>query len=98
MYSASLPCQEKDSIEGFGFVYLEASSHGLPILAHRIGGVEDAVRHEETGLLVDPLSEADLCNSLERLVSDNELRAKLGENGKEMGEPSLVEKGCGKAV
>ena len=72
----------KDSIEGFGFVYLEASSHGLPILAHRIGGVEDAVRHEETGLLVDPLSEADLCNSLERLVKDSELRAKLGENGK----------------
>ena len=72
----------KDSIEGFGFVYLEASSHGLPILAHRIGGVEDAVRHEETGLLVDPLSEADLCNSLERLVTDSELRAKLGENGK----------------
>ena len=27
------------SVEGFGFVYLEASSHGLPIIAHRIGGV-----------------------------------------------------------
>ena len=26
------------SVEGFGFVYLEASAHGLPILAHKIGG------------------------------------------------------------
>jgi glycosyltransferase involved in cell wall biosynthesis len=72
----------KNSIEGFGFVYLEASSHGLPILAHRVGGVEDAVGHEETGLLVDPLSETDLCHSLERLVSDNHLRSKLGEQGR----------------
>ena len=72
----------KNSIEGFGFVYLEASSHGLPILAHRVGGVEDAVRHEETGLLVDPLSETDLCHSLERLISNHLLRSKLGENGR----------------
>ena len=72
----------KSSIEGFGFVYLEASSHGLPVLANRVGGVEDAVRHEETGLLVDPLSEIDLCHSLERLISDDPLRCKLGENGK----------------
>ena len=26
------------SVEGFGFVYLEASAHGLPIIAHKTGG------------------------------------------------------------
>ena len=31
---------KSNSVEGFGFVYLEASAHGLPILAHRTGGVE----------------------------------------------------------
>ena len=34
------------SVEGFGFVYLEASSHGIPVIAHQTGGVEDAVIHE----------------------------------------------------
>mgnify|MGYP003350277809 CR=1 FL=1 len=32
-----------DSIEGFGLVYLEAAAHGLPIVAHDVGGVRDAV-------------------------------------------------------
>ena len=32
------------SVEGFGLTYLEASAYGLPIVAHRTGGVADAVR------------------------------------------------------
>ncbi|WP_068628650.1 glycosyltransferase family 4 protein [Cephaloticoccus primus] len=31
------------SVEGFGLVYLEAAAHGLPIVAHDIGGVSEAV-------------------------------------------------------
>jgi phosphatidylinositol alpha-1,6-mannosyltransferase len=31
------------SVEGFGLVYLEASAHGLPVVAHRVGGVAEAV-------------------------------------------------------
>ena len=37
------------SVEGFGFVYLEASSNGIPVIAHQTGGVEDAVLHNKTG-------------------------------------------------
>ncbi len=44
----------KQSVEGFGLVYLEAGAHGLPIVAHAIGGVPEAVIHDYTGLLVEP--------------------------------------------
>jgi len=71
------------SIEGFGFVYLEAAAHGLPALAHRTGGVEDAVVHNETGLLADPNDPNDLVRSLERLLRDRELRNRLGQKARE---------------
>lgn len=71
------------SVEGFGFVYLEAASHGLPAIGHRIGGVEDAVVHEETGLLVAHDKPADLTQAIERLLKDSELRARLGNAASE---------------
>jgi phosphatidylinositol alpha-1,6-mannosyltransferase len=78
---ASMP--RAKSIEGFGFVYLEASSHGLPILAHRTGGVEDAVKENETGILTDPKIPIELRNGLEKLINDFSLRKKLGNAGKD---------------
>ena len=44
----------RHSVEGFGLVYLEAGVHGLPVIAHAIGGVPEAVIDGETGLLVTP--------------------------------------------
>src|SRR5207302_471639 len=39
--------------EGFGIVFLEAASCGVPQVAGRSGGSADAVVHGETGLVVD---------------------------------------------
>ena len=70
------------SIEGFGFVYLEASSYGLPIIANRTGGVEDAVIEGKTGLLAQPGDLKELSQLLNNLVIDEKLRAKIGQEGK----------------
>ena len=70
------------SVEGFGFVYLDASLHGLPILANRTGGVEDAVLENKTGILVDPGDIDSLTTQLMRLISDDNLCKLLGENGR----------------
>ena len=70
------------SVEGFGLVCLEASASGLPVLAHRSGGVEDAVRAGVTGLLVEPGDDAALADALRRLAGDPGLRRRLGENGR----------------
>ena len=74
---------KSNSIEGFGIVYLEASSYGLPIIANRIGGVEDAVIHEKTGLLSEPFDLNSLAKNFQVLIQDITLREKLGNNGLE---------------
>ena len=71
------------SIEGFGLVYLEASAHGLPIVAHDVGGVSEAVLDGVTGILVPPQRPAQLAAAFEQLVFDPELRHRLGNAGRE---------------
>ncbi|HEY3755161.1 MAG TPA: glycosyltransferase family 4 protein [Opitutaceae bacterium] len=71
------------SIEGFGLVYLEAAAHGLPVVAHDVGGVSEAVLDGRTGLLVPPDRPAQLAAAFEKLVHDADLRARLGEAGRQ---------------
>lgn len=72
----------KHSVEGFGLVYLEAGAHGLPVVAHDIGGVPEAVAHGETGLLVAPDDTAGLTEAFARLIADPGLRRQLGAAGR----------------
>ena len=71
------------SIEGFGLVYLEAAGHGLPTVAHDIGGVSEAVLDGRTGLLVPPDRPAQLAAAFEKLIHDDKLRLALGAAGRE---------------
>jgi glycosyltransferase involved in cell wall biosynthesis len=71
------------SIEGFGLVYLEAAAHGLPVVAHDVGGVSEAVADGVTGLLVPPHRPVQLAAAFEKLIHDGELRRKLGAAGRE---------------
>ncbi len=72
----------RQSVEGFGLVYLEAAAHGLPVVAHAIGGVSEAVVDGETGLCVPPNHPAQLTAAFERLISDDALRQRLGDAGR----------------
>jgi phosphatidylinositol alpha-1,6-mannosyltransferase len=72
------------SIEGFGIVYLEAGYFSKPVIASRVGGVVDAVRHEESGILVDPESAQEISQALHRLCADQQLRERLGRKGQEL--------------
>lgn len=72
----------KRSVEGFGLVYLEASAHGLPVVANHIGGVSDAVVHNKTGMLVQPGDKEALAQAFTDLITDPNLRRELGEAGR----------------
>lgn len=71
------------SVEGFGLVYLEAAAHGLPVVAHDVGGVSEAVANGMTGLLVPADRPAQLAAAFERLIHDDALRLRLGNLGRE---------------
>lgn len=72
----------KRSVEGFGLVYLEAGAHGLPVVAHAIGGVPEAVGNGVTGLLVAPGDSTALTAAFALLLDDPALRRRLGEAGR----------------
>lgn len=72
-----------NSIEGFGLVYLEAAAHGLPVVAHDVGGVSEAVLDGQTGILVPADRPAQLAAAFERLIHDEPLRRRLGAAGRE---------------
>ncbi len=67
--------------EGQGIVLLEAQSSGKPVVAFDVGGVSEAVVNGETGLLVEPGSNA-LADALLKLLSDKPLREQMGSNGR----------------
>ncbi len=71
------------SVEGFGLVYLEAAAHGLPVVAHDVGGVAEAVVDGRTGLLVPPDRPAQLAAAFEKLIHDAALRRRMGAAGRE---------------
>jgi phosphatidylinositol alpha-1,6-mannosyltransferase len=72
----------KLSVEGFGLVYLEAGAHGLPVVAHDIGGVPEAVVDNTTGLLVSSDDPGALTAAFARLIADPDLRRRLGDAGR----------------
>jgi phosphatidylinositol alpha-1,6-mannosyltransferase len=67
--------------EGFGIVYLEAASRGLPVVAGNVGGARDAVLDGVTGLLVDPTSSDEVAVALTRLLRDPDTATRYGEAG-----------------
>jgi glycosyltransferase involved in cell wall biosynthesis len=65
--------------EGWGLTCLESEACGTPVLASDSPGLREAVRHEETGLLVRHGDRAALVHAMDRLVGEPELRARLRE-------------------
>ncbi|ELZ42989.1 glycosyl transferase group 1 [Halorubrum californiense DSM 19288] len=64
--------------EGFGIVYLEGMSFGLPAIASRAGGAGETVADGETGVLVDPDDPAAVARALDEFAGDPDRLAAMG--------------------
>lgn len=70
--------------EGLPNVLLEAMAVGVPVVATRVGGVPRLVKDEVNGLLIEPGSVGGLASALARVLTDTELRGRLGRAGREV--------------
>lgn len=65
--------------EGFGFPLLEAMSASLPVVAARAGSIPEVAA--DAALLVEPTDERGLADALDRVLTDDTLRAELVARG-----------------
>lgn len=64
--------------EGHPKALIEAMACGRAVVGTDVDGIQDVIRHEETGLLCDPTPEG-IAAALARLLEDNALRNSLGQ-------------------
>lgn len=76
--------------EAFGMVLAEAMQFGLPIVAFSSGSALELIDDNRTGILVPPGNIQLLAEAIGKLVTNRELRIKLGENAR-MGSKKFVQ-------
>jgi glycosyltransferase involved in cell wall biosynthesis len=70
--------------ENLPIVVLEAMAGALPIVATRVGGVDELVLDGENGYLVEPEDATSLAAAIERIASDSGLRDRLGRRSAQL--------------
>ena len=69
--------------ESFGLAALEAMACEVPVVASRVGGLPEVVTDGETGFLSDVGEVGKMAEDAGRLLSDPELRRKMGKSARE---------------
>lgn len=68
--------------EPFGMGIIEAMACQVPVIATKLGGIPEIVEDGKTGLLVEPGDSHALANAILELLSNEDLRRKMGKIGR----------------
>jgi trehalose synthase len=75
---------QKSLVEGFGLTVTEAMWKARPVIASRVGGIQDQMVSDRDGLLVDDPHDLDeFSAALGRLLDDGDLADRLGVAGRQ---------------
>lgn len=78
--------------ETFGLVAVEAYACGVPVVASRLGVMEEIVSENETGLLFQAGNSEDLAKTINQFQSQLEERNKMGKNARKVYEENYSAK------
>jgi len=67
--------------EGFGLVAAEAMLHKLPVIATKVGGLQNVVVDHETGIMVEPNAPEVLSTAIRKLYENTGLCKQYANNG-----------------
>ena len=66
----------KSCAEGFGIAILEANVFGVPALGSKNTGIEDAIVHKTTGILIDPYSIDGIVKGIKDIIKNRAILSK----------------------
>jgi glycosyltransferase involved in cell wall biosynthesis len=69
--------------EGLGLSLMEAMAAGREVIGSNVGGIPNLIRHEDTGILVEPSNEGQIAEAIVRLLGDKSQREQLGLRARE---------------
>lgn len=90
-----LPNQDRDGIPN---TIIEALAAGVPVVSTAISGIPEAVRDGESGLLVPERDAEALANAVDRMLSDEKLRARCAAAGRRIAEENFSIEATGRAL
>jgi glycosyltransferase involved in cell wall biosynthesis len=71
-------------LEAQGLALIEAMLAGIAIISTATGGITDAVRHDETGLIVNAAAPREIADAIRRLARDTALAERLASHGRRL--------------
>jgi len=68
--------------EGFPWVILEAMAAEIPIIATKVGAIPEIIQNNENGILIEPKNPDAIIGAVKQLLSNEDLKKKIAENGR----------------
>lgn len=75
--------------EGLARVLPQSLAMGKPCVAFNLDGAPEVVINDYTGYLVEPNDSVGLADGISKILKDDDLRKKMGENGKKHVDPNF---------
>ena len=67
------------TFEPFGMTSQEAMACGKPVIASKFGGIKHVIENDKNGLLVNPKDPKEFADAMIKILKNNSLKEKLGE-------------------
>ena len=85
-------------VEGLPIALLEAMALGIPSISTNVNAIPEAIKTEETGILIEAGNSSQLAAAIKRLEEDKNLMTKLSAHGRDFVVGQFDEKVCADIV